>query len=492
MYQQAYDLDVKIDINDVMSDLDKVIANPNTSKRKRAVYKEVKETLTDKITDTPRGTTELLHDSMKDGFNRIFANLSGSTADGPLKQEITTIRNTISSRLKEANPTYRNVTEIYDTAKGTSQLLEKSIAGQFANVVEQGGTKAATLSKKLFTGNIKPAEITELKTILQQTDEGAAAWQNLKGTWLSTQWDDVIASQSNPLSEPNAYLRAIGIKQPTKAFPMQKMRYDPMGNPLPASADEMARLADDVAEAQVRGKKAKMWQAILEPEELSAFMDLTDMLQAVGRIQTRAGSNTFSNFAIDDIVTAGSKVIVGSPRPKLSTASKVGSIAESIVNIPSKAFQGFRIPGMQKAETLQKEAFIDFLISNIIDPKKNVVLRESITDIKPNIYLLTQTFAKGGLEAVENLGTTIRERDEALRLEEQNPSFGELEQESVEVDPNLQSSLNTFQMPSVSQPLFDEPETDLGLEQLSSPTILPDEKDREIAMRQMGGIGSLV
>ena len=492
MYQQAYDLDVKIDIEDVLTDVKKVIDDPNVSREKLAIYKRVERALLDGNTDKARTSTELIHQGLKDDFNRVLASLSGSSADSPLKQEITTIRNTISSRLKEANPTYRNVTEIYDTAKGTSQLLEKSIAGQFANVVKQGGTKAAAISKKLFTGNIKPAEITELKSILQQTDEGAAAWQNLKGTWLSTQWDDVIASQSNPLSEPNAYLRAIGIKQPTKAFPMQKMRYDPMGNPLPASADEMARLADDVAEAQVRGKKAKMWQAILEPEELSAFMDLTDMLQAVGRIQTRAGSNTFSNFAIDEIVTAGSKVIVGSPRPKLATASKVGSIAESIVNIPPKLFQGFRLPGMQKAETLQKDAFIDFLISNIIDPKKNVVLRESITDIKPNIYLLTQTFAKGGFEAVENLGTTIRERDEALRLEEQNPSFGELEQESVEVDPNLQSSLNTFQMPSVSQPLFDAPETDLGLEQLSSPTILPDEKDREIAMRQMGGIGSLV
>jgi hypothetical protein len=96
------------------------------------------------------------------------------------------------------------------------------------------------------------------------------------------------------------------------------------------------------------------------------------------------------------------------------------------------------------------------------------------------------------MEGVENLATTIKERDEALRLEEQNPSFGEFEQEEVEVDPNLQSSLNTFQMPNVSQPLFDEPETDLGLDQLSSPTILPNEKDREIAMRQMGGIGSLV
>lgn len=493
MYKQAYDLDVKIDIEDVLTDVRKVIDDPNVSKEKLAIYKRVERALLDGNTDKARSSTELIHQGLKDDFNRVLASLSGSNADAPLKQEITTIRNTISNRLKEANPTYRDVTEIYDTAKGTSQLLEKSIAGQFANVVEQGGTRAAAISKKLFTGNIKPAEITELKTILQQTDEGAAAWQNLKGTWLSTQWDDVIASQTNPLSEPNAYLRALGIKQPTKAFPMQKMRYDPLGNPLPASADEMARLADDVAEAQVRGKKAKMWQAILEPEELSAFMDLTDMLQAVGSIQTRAGSNTFSNFAIDEIVTAGSKVIVGSPRPRLATASKIGSVAESIVNIPSAvAARGFRLPGMQKAETLQKDAFVDFLISNIVDPKKNIILRESITDIKPKIYLLTQTFAKGGMEAVENLATTIKERDEALRLEEQNPSFGEFEQEEVKVDPNLQSSINTFQMPNVSQPLFDEPETDLGLEQLTSPTILPDEKDREIAMRQMGGIGSLV
>ena len=493
MYQQAYDLDVKIDIEDVLTNVRKVIDDPNVSREKLGIYKRVERALLDGNTNMARSSTELIHQGLKDDFNRILASLSGSSADGPLKQEITSIRNTISNRLKEANPTYRDVTEIYDTAKGTSLLLEKSIAGQFANVVGEGGTKAAALSKKLFTGNIKPNEITELKNILQQTDEGAAAWQNLKGTWLSTQWDDVIASQTNPLGEPNAYLRALGIKQPTKAFPMQKIRYDATGSPLPATAGEMARLADEVAEAQVRGKKAKMWQAILEPEELSAFMDLTDMLQAVGSIQMRAGSNTFSNFAIDEIVTAGSKVIVGSQRPIIGTARATGAIAESVLNVPSAvAARGVKLPGMQKAETLQKDAFIDFLISNIVDPSKNIALRESITDIKPKIYLLTQTFLKGGMEAVENLATDIKKRRDALKLEEQKPSFGPLEQDEIEVDPDLQSSINTFQMPNVSQPLFEEPETDLGLEQLTSPTILPDEKDREIAMRQMGGIGSLV
>ena len=491
LYKEAYDLDVTVDISDVLSDVNKVLDNPNVSAAKKTTYEKVKKALLDANTDQARNSTELIHEGLKDDFNRIFASLSsGSSADGILKREITTLRNTVQKRLSEANPSYKQATDIYNEATGVSLLLEKSIAGQFANVVELGGTKAATLSKKLFSGNIKPAEVTELKNILQSTDEGAVAWQNLKGTWLSSQWDEVIVSQTNPLSEPNAYLRAVGIKQPSQAFPMQKMRYDPLGNPLPASADEMARLADEVSEAQVRGKKANLWKAVLEPEELSAFMDLTDMLQAVGSIQNKAGSNTFSNFAIDEIVTAGSKPIVGSPAPGMATAGKITSIAETIVNIPSLMFRGTDLTSKIAAQ--QKDAYIDFLIANIINPKENVILRNSIEGIKPNIYLLTQTFAKGGLEGVENLSTTIRERNEAIQEEIQDPSFGELEQEEVEVDPNLQSSINTFQMPNVSQPLFDEPETDLGLEQLTSPTILPDERDREIAMRQMGGIGSLI
>ena len=459
LYKEAYDLDVTVDISDVLNDVNKVLDNPNVSAAKKTAYEKVKKALIDANTDQARNTTELIHEGLKDDFNRIFASLSsGSSADRILKREITTLRNTVQKRLSEANPSYRQATDIYNEATGVSLLLEKSIAGQFANVVELGGTKAATLSKKLFSGNIKPAEVTELKNILQSTDEGAVAWQNLKGTWLSSQWDEVIVSQTNPLSEPNAYLRAVGIKQPS--------------------------------EAQVRGKKANLWKAVLEPEELAAFMDLTDMLQAVGSIQNKAGSNTFSNFAIDEIVTAGSKPIVGSPAPGMATAGKITSIAETIVNIPSLMFRGTDLTSKIAAQ--QKDAYIDFLISNIINPKENVILRNSIEGIKPNIYLLTQTFAKGGLEGVENLSTTIRERNEAIQEEIQDPSFGEFEQEEVEVDPNLQSSLSTFKMPNISQPLFDEPETDLGLEQLTSPTILPDEKDREIAMRQMGGIGSLV
>ena len=109
------------------------------------------------------------------------------------------------------------------------------------------------------------------------------------------------------------------------------------------------------------------------------------------------------------------------------------------------------------------------------------------------MYYYTQALGRGGVELIDEVfNQNEAELNRQLQEERSTPSFGEFEQEEVEVDPNLQSSINTFQMPNVSQPLFDEPETDLGLEQLSSPTILPNEKDREIAMRRMGGIGSLV
>lgn len=494
LYQQAYDLDVTVDVSDILGQVQKVIDDPNISAAKKRTYQKIEKALIDGTTGEARNTTELLHKGLKDDFNRVFASLSsGNNADAMLKREITQIRNQLQNRLVEVNPSYAKATGIYNEATGASQLLEKSIAGQFAKVVDLGGTKAASLSKKLFSGNIKPDEIIELKTILQSTDEGAQAWQNLKGTWLSSQWEDVLISQTNPFGEPNAYLRALGIKSPSRAFPMQKMRYDPMGNPLPASADEMARLADEIDQFQAVGKKAKMWEAIFEPEELAAFMDLTDMMQAVGSIQQRLGSTTQANQAINEIITAGSKQVIGSQAPGKAIVGRAASVVDAATSLPSRiVFQGTDLAA--KINGSQKDAFMDYLIAHIVDPKKRVIVQEGFQQFKPNVYLATQAAARGGVEGVLNLADTIRQQNEAIEQEVESPSFGPLEQQPVEqpqVDSNLQSSIDQFSMPPMEQPVFDMPSTDLPAPQMLSPTILPDERDREIARRQMGGLGSL-
>ena len=117
--------------------------------------------------------------------------------------------------------------------------------------------------------------------------------------------------------------------------------------------------------------------------------------------------------------------------------------------------------------------------------------------MQPNVYLLTQTYARGGFEGVNELATTIRSRQEDIEAEVADPSFGPLQAEPVEqpeVDSNLQGAINQFDMnmPQIDQPIFEMPGLELSPPELTSPSILPNEKDREIAMRQVGGIGSLV
>ena len=84
--------------------------------------------------------------------------------------------------------------------------------------------------------------------------------------------------------------------------------------------------------------------------------------------------------------------------------------------------------------------------------------------------------------------------NEVLRVEKEEPSFVPLQREEtpdVDVE-NLQSQLNTVEMPSVDQDLFQAETPELTAIEMTSPTILPDERDREIAMRRQAGIAGLV
>jgi len=503
LYKEAYDLDVTIDVSDILQEVDSVLANPNTSAKKLSAYKEMRTALIDARFegDVSRSSTELLHEGLKDNFNRLLSRLT-TEADSSLKREVTLIRNKVSNRLKTENPAYRQVTKIYDDAIGTAQILDRSIVGQFAKVLDLGGDAAGKLTKRLFSGDIKPAGIQQLKTVLQKTPEGAQAWQNLKGTWLRTRWEDVISNQGNPLSEPNAFLRALNIKQPTKAFPKQEVIYDPGGMPLPASVDELTRLSADLAEYNAKGSKAKMWKAIFEPEELANFVDLTDMMQMVGRIQTQGGSDTFGNFAMHQILAQEAKQVMGQG---LATGAKqasisAGGVAAAATDLSSRIFgRGFQ-DLLTGARNAQKEAYMDLLISHIVDPKKSVALGTILEAARPTVYRISQLLTRGGVEAVDKyVFDTVEIRNKALKdaVKEREQE----RQESVEptADPNLGSQIQNAKPPTLDLPMFEQqqPDSSIGLnfDPATSPTILPRDEDRELAMRlrsRQSGIAGLV
>ena len=501
LYKEAYDLNVTIDVSDILKEVDSVLANPNSSPQKLAAYKEMRTALIDARFegDVSRSSTELLHEGLKDNFNRLISRLT-KDADSSLKREATLIKNKISNRLKAENPAYRQVTKIYDEGIGETQAVDRSIVGQFANVLELGGAEAGRKTKKLFSGDTTPTEIKQLKTILQKTPEGAQAWQNLKGTWLRTRWEDVITNQGNPLSEPNAFLRALNIKQPTKAFPKQEVIYDPGGMPLPASVDELTRLSADLAEYNAKGSKAKMWKAIFEPDELANFVDLTDMMQMVGRIQTQGGSDTFGNFAMHQILAQEAKQVMGQG---LATGAKqasisAGGVAAAATDLSSRIFgRGFQ-DLLTGARNAQKEAYMDLLISHIVDPKKSVALGTILNAANPAVYRISQLLTRGGVEAVDKyVLDSVKLRNEALK-----EASEERKQESVEptVDPSLGSQIENASPPTLDLPMFEQqqPDSSIGLnfDPATSPTILPNDQDRELAMRMRArrqpGIAGLV
>jgi len=486
IYDDAFELDVPFDVSDIGKAIDDKLADKNIKGPLRNALETVKKSLIDQNTGAYKNTTEGLHNSLTQDFTPL---LEGLTKDGQkfIKREVTLMRNQVSQRLKNGNDIYRKAAAVYDPTKGHLQQLERSVVRQLAEAVEKGGAQAGRLTQRLFNGSISPKEIKDLKRILQAefvdadgvTQSGAQAWQNLKGTWLMTQFDDAVAGTVNPLGASNKFLTKLGIRQVDRAFPSERIIYDSTGMPLPSSAEEIARVADEVAEYTARGKRAKVLEAMLEPDELANFVDMAEIMQSVGYISTQSASPTQSFQAMERIMA----------QEGMGFGTKTGGVIKAILSAPSRfVARGFDDVGENIVRN-QREAYEDEIIEALINPDRAVELRQYFDKLNPKFYYYTQTLARGGAEAVNEIFNENQAKlNEIIDIERETPSFGPLEKEP-QVEPqielpisNLQGAIDNFQMPSVSGDAFGATDPVMA----ASPTILPDERDREIAMRQQG------
>jgi hypothetical protein len=117
---------------------------------------------------------------------------------------------------------------------------------------------------------------------------------------------------------------------------------------------------------------------------------------------------------------------------------------------------------------------------------------------------MTQTFARSGVEGLNRLADSPDLRNQAILNEQKDFADKQLleehkqqENKKQEIE-NLQGSIDNFQMPQAQGSMFDAPPPSmappptLAPQQMVSPTLLPNEDDREIAMRQQAGIAGLV
>ena len=154
----------------------------------------------------------------------------------------------------------------------------------------------------------------------------------------------------------------------------------------------------------------------------------------------------------------------------------------------------------------QREVYEDKLIEALIDPTVAADLAKAIDAIKPTVYFVTQAATRGGFEVFDNI------LEDRLVPDEINPVSGKLErgtqglemlESAKEVtqpeqpleDP--QAMLDGLTVPqvggdeSIFEPIAAGPTIKPPFDPAMSPTIVPLDKDRELAMRARGNLGGI-
>ena len=523
VYQNAYELDINVDTRDLFDDVVGELSDPNVRKGTdyHTALTELKDMLVDqrkmaavdedtvKAYDNDpdqllalnlKSDTESLHKMLSRDFRPLIERLTKDN-QGFIKSKVSNIRGQISDRLKAANPEYARATSIYDPTKGHLQVLERSVINSLAKVVELGGTRAANLTQRLFNGSIKPKELKDLRRLIQVEDP--QVWQNLKGTWLRTQFDDALTSTINPLGGPNKFLNRLGLRgNIRKTFPFAGKQVDE------AAAKQLdiatAGTPDEIVSAATseistvgraaRGRRAAVYKEMLDPQELDNFVDLVEIMQATSYIATQSQSPTQTLQSMSRMMENEAKGL----------GLKVGEATLSLVQLPQRVlFKGFD-DITEKVIGLQKERYEDLLINALIDPELATDLTKFIKSVNPAIFFTTQSVARGTEATLEELYEGEGEDDLGLRGErsvelregardimrkEMEALQEEIETKGEPVPAEMQPPpFNVMNSLTAAPPIAPRPKINPAM----SPTILPDPQDRELAMRRQAGSGGIL
>ena len=220
-----------------------------------------------------------------------------------------------------------------------------------------------------------------------------------------------------------------------------------------------------------QGNIKRMMKEMLEPEEFDNFYRMNDLMGQAFSIH-RGGSVT---------------------QPLLAEAERLGAEALGSGTKSLKTFLSLlRLPGRfatgQTGDELianisrkQQDKYFQALTDVLVDPDATKSLDEVYNFVNANNWGLLQTATRGVVEGVEAVTEPSEQPYTGGQIDKR---YEDLRNQIESIDPSAGASLDTV-------PVF-EPETGLMPQELLSPTIIPDPRDREIAMRRQLGIAGLV
>jgi len=217
-------------------------------------------------------------------------------------------------------------------------------------------------------------------------------------------------------------------------------------------------------------KNRKMMQVMLEPEEFDKFYKLNELMGMAFSIRTGASqTQPFTEMA--------SKML----NEALSGNIKAINLGQLIINTPGKIVSGRLGDDMinrisKEQQYKYQEVLTDILLA---DPDAGKNLDEVYRFFSETDFIAKQAGLRGVVEGTQKIIEPVKEYESP---EVRDKNLEDILKELENISPNA-GAMN-IQSPSAP--------TDLSVPEMLSPSILPDEADREIAMRQQtGGIGSI-
>ena len=258
LYKESFSSGVPINITPVITKIDTMLTK--ASEGEKRVLNGIKRNLyQDEAMTIPKTDLESLH-RVKLEIDPILENPATSGIGRTVQRDIKDLQRGLVNELGTQSPQYGEALKTFAELSKPINEFEKRKAGLSLTKIPQD--QLDQFATKLFS-NTDPKAIKYTKAQIESTNP--QAWKDVSRAWLQKNWEDSM-----------------------------KINKSADGVPLDAGKYWANTLMGDV-------KKQKVLRAALSDKEFNALRDLTDVLQASGRVAKIDSGTAFNQKVMEDL-----------------------------------------------------------------------------------------------------------------------------------------------------------------------------------------------
>lgn len=289
LYRAAFERSVPVDVSSIVKDIDAMLKiakgdelralqriKNNLYREKPSFDAQGNETMVKAFEDRLPALQRAKFD-----IDKMFKEESFSSMDNVIQGEVTNIKNRLVQAMGKDNPMYLEANKAFEELSQPLNIFAERRAGQSLTAVSKDNLN--DLANRLFN-NASPQTVRYTRQQIQAVSP--EAWNDVTRAYLQTQWEKAMKPR-------------MGAKEPR----------------IDAGADWKTMLMGDT-------KSQKALLEALGPQQFQALSNLTQVLDAAGRVKKLGSDTAFNQRALKEMednapsaVAAFAKVVGGAMTP---------------------------------------------------------------------------------------------------------------------------------------------------------------------------------